>query len=71
MSAVVLDVGNVLYDWDPRYLYEGLIDEPDALDDFLARVVTTEWHFQHDAGRKCHSVRPAPSWPPLIPSIAS
>ena len=51
MSAVVLDVGNVLYDWDPRYLYEGLIDEPDALDDFLARVVTTEWHFQHDAGR--------------------
>jgi len=51
LSAVVLDVGNVLYDWDPRYLYEGLIDEPDALDDFLARVVTTEWHFQHDAGR--------------------
>ncbi len=49
--AVVFDVGHVLYDWDPRFLYEKLIDEPEALDDFLARVVTREWHFQHDAGR--------------------
>jgi 2-haloacid dehalogenase len=49
--AVVFDVGHVLYDWDPRFLYEKLIDERDALDDFLARVVTREWHFQHDAGR--------------------
>ena len=49
--AVVFDVGHVLYDWDPRFLYEKLIGEPDVLDDFLARVVTREWHFQHDAGR--------------------
>ena len=49
--AVVFDVGHVLYDWDPRFLYEKLIDEPQALDDFLTRVVTREWHFQHDAGR--------------------
>jgi 2-haloacid dehalogenase len=49
--AVVFDVGHVLYDWDPRFLYEKLIDEPQALDGFLARVVTREWHFQHDAGR--------------------
>jgi 2-haloacid dehalogenase len=50
--AVVFDVGHVLYDWDPRFLYEKLIAEPEALDDFLARVVTREWHFQHDAGRR-------------------
>jgi 2-haloacid dehalogenase len=49
--AVVFDVGHVLYDWDPRFLYEKLIVEPEALDDFLARVLTREWHFQHDAGR--------------------
>jgi 2-haloacid dehalogenase len=49
--AVVFDVGHVLYDWDPRFLYEKLIGEREALDDFLARVVTREWHFQHDAGR--------------------
>jgi 2-haloacid dehalogenase len=49
--AVIWDVGHVLYDWDPRYLYEKLIDDPARLDWFLANVVTRPWHFQHDAGR--------------------
>ncbi|HWL47592.1 MAG TPA: HAD family phosphatase [Sphingomonadaceae bacterium] len=49
--AVVFDVGHVLVDWDPRYLYEKLIPEGVRLDDFLARVVTRAWHYQHDAGR--------------------
>jgi 2-haloacid dehalogenase len=51
VKAVVFDVGNVLYDWSPRFLYEKLIDDPRALDWFLDHVVTHEWHFQHDAGR--------------------
>jgi len=50
-SAVVFDVGNVLYDWNPRFLYERLIEDDRALDAFLRDVVTKEWHFQHDAGR--------------------
>ncbi len=50
-DAVVFDVGNVLYDWDPRFLYERLIEDGQALDVFLAEVVTREWHFQHDEGR--------------------
>ncbi len=49
--AVVWDVGHVLYDWDPRHLYEKLIDDPARLDWFLEHVVTRAWHFQHDAGR--------------------
>lgn len=49
--AVVWDVGHVLYDWDPRFLYEKLIPEPERLDWFLSNVVTRAWHFQHDAGR--------------------
>ncbi|MBV8972237.1 MAG: HAD-IA family hydrolase [Sphingomonadaceae bacterium] len=51
-SAVVFDVGHVLYDWDPRYLYEKIIADARELDWFLANVVTREWHFQHDAGRR-------------------
>ena len=51
VSAVIFDVGNVLYRWDPRFLYERLIDDDRALDAFLRDVVTQEWHFQHDAGR--------------------
>lgn len=51
IRAVIFDVGRVLYDWDPRFLYRRLIDDEAALDAFLRDVVTTEWHFQHDAGR--------------------
>ncbi|MFS0773089.1 HAD-IA family hydrolase [Sphingomonas sp. 1P08PE] len=50
-TAVVFDVGRVLYDWDPRFLYERLIPEDQALDAFLRDVLTHDWHFQHDAGR--------------------
>ena len=51
ITAVIFDVGNVLYDWDPRFLYERLIEDEQALDAFLRDVVTVEWHLQHDAGR--------------------
>ena len=50
-TAVIFDIGRVLYEWDPRYLYQRLIPEAHALDTFLRDVVTTEWHFQHDQGR--------------------
>lgn len=50
-KAVVFDVGHVLYDWDPRFLYAKLIPDADRLDWFLSNVVTRQWHFQHDAGR--------------------
>jgi 2-haloacid dehalogenase len=51
VRAVVFDVGNVLYQWNPRRLYERLIPEGQALDSFMADVLTMEWHSQHDAGR--------------------
>jgi 2-haloacid dehalogenase len=50
-QAVVFDVGRVLFDWNLRYLFAKLIDEPAQLEWFLAHVVTEEWHFQSDAGR--------------------
>ena len=50
-KAVVFDVGNVLYDWNPRFLYERLTPPGPALDALLRDVATKGWHFQHDAGR--------------------
>jgi 2-haloacid dehalogenase len=50
-SAVVFDIGRVLYDWNLRYLFEKLIADPAELDWFLAHVVTEDWHFQSDGGR--------------------
>ena len=43
-GAVVFDIGNVLFDWDPRFLYERLIPPGEALDAFLRDVVTRDWH---------------------------
>ena len=50
IQAVVFDIGGVLLDWDPRYLYRQLIDDPAELDDFLDRICTREWHRAHDLG---------------------
>lgn len=50
-TSVIFDVGHVLYDWNPRVLYERLFEDERALDVFLNEVATRDWHFQHDAGR--------------------
>ena len=50
-TAVVFDVGRVLFHWQLAALFEKLIDDRDELDWFLANVVTEEWHFEHDRGR--------------------
>jgi 2-haloacid dehalogenase len=51
-SAVVFDLGGVLLDWDPRYLYRKLFDGDDAaMERFLTDVCSPEWHAAHDLGR--------------------
>lgn len=50
-TAVIFDIGNVLFSWHPRFLYERLIGDDRALSTFVEHVVTPEWHFQHDQGR--------------------
>ncbi len=51
VRAAIFDIGNVLFTWHPRFLYERLIGDDRALAAFLDDVVTLEWHFQHDEGR--------------------
>lgn len=51
IAAVVFDIGNVLFPWHPRILYERLIRDDQALDAFVRDVISPEWHFQHDQGR--------------------
>ena len=50
--AIVFDLGGVLVDWNPRYLYRKLFagDEA-AMERFLAEVCTGEWNARQDAGR--------------------
>ena len=50
ISAVVFDIGGVLLDWDPRYLYRELFDDESEMERFLAEVCTIQWHSAHDLG---------------------
>jgi 2-haloacid dehalogenase len=51
-QVVVFDLGGVLVDWDPRYLYRKLFAGDDgAMEHFLANVCTQSWNEQQDAGR--------------------
>lgn len=51
-SVVIFDLGGVLIDWNPRYLYRKLFNGDDAaMEDFLANICTGDWNVQQDAGR--------------------
>jgi 2-haloacid dehalogenase len=50
VDAVVFDLGGVLIDWDPRYLYRQLFADPAEMESFLARICTSAWHHAHDLG---------------------
>jgi 2-haloacid dehalogenase len=50
-DTVVFDLGGVLIDWDPRYLYRKLLADEAAVEEFLATVCTPEWNAEQDRGR--------------------
>jgi len=51
-SVAVFDLGGVLIDWNPRYLYRKLFHGDDAaMEHFLATICTPSWNAQQDAGR--------------------
>ncbi len=52
ITTVVFDLGGVLIDWNPRYLYRPLFGEDEAaMEHFLAEVCSGEWNREMDAGR--------------------
>ena len=52
IDAVVFDLGGVLIDWNPRYLYRSIfVDDEDGMERFLSEVTTADWNAEQDAGR--------------------
>ena len=51
LTTVVFDLGGVLIDWNPRYLYKKLINDPVKMESFLLNVVGHDWNATFDAGR--------------------
>ena len=71
-AAVVFDLGGVLIDWNPRYLYRTLFGgDVAAMEHFLTRVCSPAWNHRQDAGRSfadgcAELVREFPDAKPLV-----
>ena len=50
IDAIVFDIGGVLLDWNPRYLYRKVFEDEQEMERFLSGVCTLEWHDAHDRG---------------------
>lgn len=51
IKTIVFDLGGVLIDWDPAYLYRKMFDDPKEMEYFLTEVCTPSWNAEQDAGR--------------------
>lgn len=47
----MFDLGGVLVDWNPRYLYRKVFTDETEMEDFLTTITTMEWHLEQDRGR--------------------
>ena len=50
-QLIVFDLGGVLVDWNPRYLYRQLFNDEAAMERFLAEICSPEWNAQQDGVR--------------------
>lgn len=65
--ALIWDLGNVLVDWSPRYLYNKIFNDAEQRDWFLDNVCTMDWHNTVDGGRPTEEatgelVKKYPDW---------
>lgn len=51
MKTIVFDLGGVLIDHDPRYLYRKLLPSENEVTAFLTDICHHEWNEMQDAGR--------------------
>lgn len=50
-KQVVFDLGGVLIDWNPAYLYKRIFRTQEAIEYFLSNICTFEWNEAQDGGR--------------------
>jgi 2-haloacid dehalogenase len=50
-DTIIFDLGGVLIDWNPRYVFRHVFVSNEAMEHFLTEVCTTDWNEMQDAGR--------------------
>jgi len=52
IKAIIFDYGNVLLEWNPRYVYQRYFpNDPEGMEDFLKEIDFMEWNARQDRGR--------------------
>jgi 2-haloacid dehalogenase len=51
INTIIFDLGGVLIDWNPRYLYRKIFATEKDMEEFLQTVCTSDWNEEQDAGR--------------------
>jgi 2-haloacid dehalogenase len=51
VDTIVFDLGGVLIDWNPRYLYRKIFKSEEEITWYMENICTSEWNDQQDAGR--------------------
>ena len=85
INTVVFDLGGVVVDWNPRYVFRDLFSDENEMEYFLTHVANSEWNEQQDAGRsfsdavkilstqypkyKTHITAYAERWPEMLKGL--
>lgn len=51
IKAIIFDLGGVLIDWNPKYLYKNIFKDNNDTQHFLDTICTGEWNEEQDGGR--------------------
>ncbi|NNF34599.1 MAG: HAD family phosphatase, partial [Saprospiraceae bacterium] len=51
INTIIFDLGGVLIDWNPKYLYRKIFRSELAVNYFLNNITTPDWNEQQDGGR--------------------
>lgn len=51
ITTIIFDLGGVLIDWNPRYVYRTIFDSEEKIDWFFENICTNEWNENQDAGK--------------------
>lgn len=51
INSVIFDLGGVLIDWNPSYVFDSMFTEEEKKKYFFENICTSDWNEQQDAGR--------------------
>lgn len=51
IETIIFDLGGVLIDWEPRYLYRKIFEDEVRMEWFLEHICTPDWNEEQDGGR--------------------